>query len=197
MLAGLAKAFAHGERQKAPNRDHRPRDLERPILPEKKSAQDEHGKSLTSWHFTEAPPNKKKKLFCSCKGNCQLGCPGRSRFCPNAPDINLPGRRSDVLGLPSRDTDTETQRDRHTDTDTQPHRHTDIVTQRQTQAHRNPDDWVANQASPIGKKIQLKKVWRPLCTACKCRIIGCRRKPHGNHVLLSNVGLCQKHWNMQ
>ena len=167
VLAGLAKAFAHGERQKAPNRDHRPRDLERPILPEKKSAQDKHGNSQ-GWHVTEDPPNKKTKLRCSCTGNCQ--CPGRSSGCPNAAVINLPGRRSDVLGLPSRDADTETQRDRHTDTDKQPHRHTDIVTQRQTQAHRNPDAWVANQASPIGEKIHLKKVWRPLCAACKCRM---------------------------
>ena len=118
--------------------------------------------------------------------------------CPNVPVINLPGRRSDVLGLPSRDADAETQRDRHTDTDTQPLRHTDTVTQRQTQAHRNPDAWVANQASSLGEKIRLKKVWRPLCAVCRCQKPGCHggaRKPHGKDLKQSNFGLCQKHWN--
>ena len=135
MTACIAIMLAHGEGQKAPNRDHQPRDLERPILPEKKSAQDEHGKSLTSWHFTETLPNKKKKLFCSCKGNCQPGCPGRSSGCPNAAVINLPGRRSDVLGLPSRDADRDPERQthRHRHTATQTHRHCHTETDTSTQ----------------------------------------------------------------
>ena len=166
------------------------------------------------WHFTESPPNT--KLRCCCSGNCRGQCPGRTTRCPNVAAVNLPGRRSDVLCLPSRDADTETQRDRHTDTDTQPHRHkytdtqtprhtstatqarrhADTVTQTQTQALRNPDAWVANRTSSKGEK-RLKKVWRPLCSVCRCQVPGCRasaRKPHGQHLKPSNFGLCQKHW---
>ena len=204
VIVAPAKPLAHGKRQEVPVGDRRPGDPQTLVLPlakggtKKDDAQDGHDQSLT-WHKTDLPPQKKyRKLHCSCKGNCRAACPGRMTCCPNVPVINLPGMRSDVLGLPSSDADTETQRDRHTETDTQPLRHTDTVTQTQTQAHTNPDAWGANQASSLGEKTQLKKVWRPLCDVCRCQMPGCRggtRKPHGADLVLSNCGFCQKHWN--
>jgi hypothetical protein len=43
----------------------------------------------------------------------------------------------------------------------------------------------------------MKKVWRQLCSVCKCQLPECHaaaRKPHGYQYDPGNFGFCQLHW---